>query len=417
MNKIVYIFLIAILLPIKTLAQRNEIYNDRIASLQVVAGENWLLPPIIKLHSMSDANYIHISFDDLTHVYHRYTYTIEHCESDWTVSDELFSSDYVEGFAEGNTIDDIEESLNTNILYNHYSLTIPNNYCRLKLSGNYKVTVYDDNADREPMFTACFMVVEPQMGVSLEVTTNTDIDINNSHQQVNMIVNYNGMTINNPRDQIKTVVTQNQRWDNCKINAVPQYIMHDGLRWEHNKELIFDAGNEYHKYEILDVHHPTMGIDYLEWDGENYNVYPFSSKERLNYIYDEDANGAFYIRNSDNIENDRTSEYVLVHYTLYCPQKVSGDVYIDGVWTNNRFLPKYKMEYNEEKGCYEAVVMQKQGYYSYQYIMLDERGVSRIMPTEGSYYQTENSYQAYVYYKGQGERYDRLVGYQNVQYK
>ena len=355
MNKIVYIFLIAILLPIKTLAQRNEIYNDRIASLQVVAGENWLLPPIIKLHSMSDANYIHISFDDLTHVYHRYTYTIEHCESDWTVSDELFSSDYVEGFAEGNTIDDIEESLNTNILYNHYSLTIPNNYCRLKLSGNYKVTVYDDNADREPMFTACFMVVEPQMGVSLEVTTNTDIDINNSHQQVNMIVNYNGMTINNPRDQIKTVVTQNQRWDNCKINAVPQYI--------------------------------------------------------------EDANGAFYIRNSDNIENDRTSEYVLVHYTLYCPQKVSGDVYIDGVWTNNRFLPKYKMEYNEEKGCYEAVVMQKQGYYSYQYIMLDERGVSRIMPTEGSFYQTENTYQAYVYYKGQGERYDRLVGYQNVQYK
>ena len=178
---------------------------------------------------------------------------------------------------------DLQKATPTNILYNHYSLTIPNNYCRLKLSGNYKVTVYDDNADREPMFTACFMVVEPQMGVSLEVTTNTDIDINNSHQQVNMIVNYNGMTINNPRDQIKTVVTQNQRWDNCKINAVPQYIMHDGLRWEHNRELIFDAGNEYHKYEILDVHHPTMGIDYLEWDGENYNVYPFSSKERLNY--------------------------------------------------------------------------------------------------------------------------------------
>jgi hypothetical protein len=89
--------------------------------------------------------------------------------------------------------------------------------------------------------------------------------------------------------------------------------MSDGLKWEHNRELIFDAGNEYHKYEILDIHHPTMGIDYLEWDGENYNVYPFSSKERPNYLYDEDANGAFYIRNSDNIDNDITSEYVLVH--------------------------------------------------------------------------------------------------------
>lgn len=417
MNKVFYLLLITILLPLGATAQRNIIYNDRIASLQVVAGENWLLPPVIKLNSLSDANYIHISFDDLTHTYQRYTYTIEHCEADWTTSEELFSSDYVEGFAEGNTIDDVQESLNTNILYNHYSLVIPNEYCKLKLSGNYKVTVYDENADSEPMFTACFMVVEPQMGVSLNISANTDIDINNSHQQVSMNLNYGGTIINNHQDQIKTVVTQNQRWDNAKINAKPQYIMPDGLRWEHNRDLIFDAGNEYHKYEILDIHHTTMGIDYLEWDGENYNVYPFSSKERLNYLYDEDANGAFYIRNSDNIENDRTSEYVLVHYRLYCPQRVNGDVYINGVWTNNQFIPKYKMEYNDEKMYYEAVLMQKQGYYSYQYIMLDENGVSRIMPTEGSFYQTENTYQAYVYYKAPGGRYDRLVGYQNAQYK
>lgn len=417
MNKVFYLLLITILLPLGAIAQRNIIYNDRIASLQVVAGENWLLPPVIKLNSFSDANYIHISFDDLTHTYKRYTYTIEHCEADWTTSEELFSSDYVEGFAEGNTIDDVQESLNTNILYNHYSLVIPNEYCKLKLSGNYKVTVYDENADSEPMFTACFMVVEPQMGVSLNISANTDIDINNSHQQVSMNLNYGGTIINNHLDQIKTVVTQNQRWDNAKINAKPQYIMPDGLRWEHNRDLIFDAGNEYHKYEILDIHHTTMEIDYLEWDGENYNVYPFSSKERLNYLYDEDANGAFYIRNSDNIENDRTSEYVLVHYRLYCPQRVNGDVYINGVWTNNQFIPKYKMEYNDEKMCYEAVLMQKQGYYSYQYIMLDENGVSRIMPTEGSFYQTENTYQAYIYYKAPGGRYDRLVGYQNAQYK
>ena len=417
MNKVFYLLLITILLPLETIAQRNIIYNDRIATLQVVAGENWLLPPVIKLNSISDANYIHISFDDLTHTYQRYTYTIEHCEADWMTSDELFSSDYVEGFAEGNTIDDVEESINTNILYNHYSLVIPNEYCKLKLSGNYKVTVYDENADREPMFTACFMVLEPQMGVSLNVSANTDIDINNSHQQVTMNLNYGGTVINNHQEQIKTVVTQNQRWDNAKINAKPQYIMPDGLKWEHNRDLIFDAGNEYHKYEILDIHHTTMGIDYLEWDGENYNVYPFSSKERLNYLYDEDANGAFYIRNSDNIENDRTCEYVLVHYRLYCPQRVKGEVYINGIWTNNQFMPKYKMEYNDEKMCYEAVIMQKQGYYSYQYILLDESGVTRIMPTEGSFYQTENSYQAYVYYKESGGRYDKLVGYQNVIYK
>ncbi|MDD7318675.1 MAG: DUF5103 domain-containing protein [Prevotella sp.] len=417
MYKVVWALLIAIIFPNVAAAQRNEIYNDRIATLKVVAGTNWMLPPVIKLRSISDADYIHISFDDLTHIYRRYTYKLEHCEADWSVSDELFASDYVEGFAEGNTIDNMEESLNTNVLYTHYSITIPNEHCRPKISGNYRLTVYDEEADNEPMFATCFMVLDPQMGVSLNVSSNTDIDINNSHQQVTMAVNYGGMTVNNPRVQIKTTVMQNQRWDNAKVNAVPQFIMADGLKWEHNKELIFRAGNEYHKYEILDTHHPTMGIDYIRWDGKNHNVYPFATGERTNYLYDEDANGAFYIRNSDNIENDRMSEYVLVHYRLKCPYKVNGSVYINGIWTNNSFTPKYEMTYNKETGCYEATIMQKQGYYSYQYLLVDDTGVSQIMPTEGSFYQTENSYQAYVYYKGQGERYDRLVGYQNVQYK
>lgn len=417
MYRIVYVLLATMLFPYGAAAQRNEIYNDRIATLQVVTGENWMLPPVIKLNSTSDANCIHISFDDLTHTYQRYTYKIEHCEADWTVSDELFSSDYVDGFAEGNTIDDVVESVNTNVLYNHYSLTLPNNKCRMKLSGNYKVTVFDENNDNEPMFAACFMVLEPQMGVSMEVSSNTDIDINNRHQQVSMAVNYGGLAVSNPQIQIKTMVTQNQRWDNAKINAAPQYIMADGLRWEHSKDLIFEAGNEFHKYEILDIHHPTMGIDRLEWDGTNYNVFPFATGQRPNYLYDEDANGAFYIRNSDNIENDRTSEYVLVHYQLNCPDKVDGRVYISGMWTNNMFIPKYEMTYNSEKSCYEATVLQKQGYYNYQYIMVDPYGVSRTMPTEGNFHQTENSYQAYVYYKGLGERCDRLVGFQNVKFR
>ncbi|RRD02987.1 DUF5103 domain-containing protein [Prevotella sp. OH937_COT-195] len=417
MYKIVYVILAAMLFPYGAAAQRNEIYNERIATLKVVAGENWMSPPLIRLNGTSHANYIHISFDDLTHTYQRYTYKIEHCEADWTVSDELFASDYIDGFAEGNTIDDVVESMNTNILYNHYSFTIPNDYCKLKLSGNYKITVYDENAGNEPVFTACFMVLDPQMGVSIDVSSNTDIDINNRHQQVSMVVNYGGMSVSNHKTQIKTAVTQNQRWDNAKINAQPQYMMTDGLRWEHCKDLIFEAGNEFHKYEILDIHHPTMGIDYLEWDGKNYNIYPFATEERINYLYDEDANGAFYIRNSDNIENDRTSEYVLVHYRLHCPKKVNGRVYINGIWTNNRFIPKYEMIYNDNTSCYEATVLQKQGYYNYQYVMVDSSGVSQTMPTEGNFHQTENSYQAYVYYRGTGERCDRLVGFQNIKFK
>ena len=59
----------------------------------------------------------------------------------------------------------------------------------------------------------------------------------------------------------------------------------------------------------------------------------------------------------------------------------------------------------------EAVVLQKQGYYNYQYLMRDADGTVRPVPEEGSFFQTENRYQALVYYKGSGDRTWRLVGY------
>ena len=126
-------------------AQRHEIYDPNIKSLQVVAGQNWMSLPVIKLRGNSPNDIINIGFDDLTHSYHRYVYKIEHCNADWTVSDGLFTSDYIEGFADGSTIDDNEESINTNVLYTHYKLRIPNEDCQLKMSGNYKLTVYDEN--------------------------------------------------------------------------------------------------------------------------------------------------------------------------------------------------------------------------------------------------------------------------------
>lgn len=402
--------LLFLLFTMNCVAQRHEILSLRIASVKVMADNNWMDLPITELGGV-----IHIDFDDFTHEYTRYTYKIEHCEADWTPSEELFTSDYLSGFADGNTIDDYIESFNTYQLYTHYSLTIPNDRCQLKMSGNYQLTVMDENNDETPVLKVCFMILEPQMGISLGYTTNTDIDINNRHQQIEMELSYGNLKVTNPAEQIKTVVMQNRRWDNARVNAKPQFVMSDGLRWQHCRDYIFTAGNEYHKFEMLDLTHPTMGIDYIRWDGEMYHVFPFICEPRLHYIYDEDANGAFIIRNSDNYEIESTCDYAWVHFQLKSPHVVNGDVYVNGEWTNDRFLPEYKMEYNAETQCYETAIKLKQGYYNFQYLMMTPRGEITTMPTEGNFYQTENSYQALIYYKGTGERTDRLVGYANIE--
>ncbi len=397
-------------------AQRHEIFNPDIRTLQVVCGQKWQDMPVMKLEDFSPDNVMNISFDDLTHTYRRYVYNIEHCEADWTTSDGLFQSDYIEGFSSDNTIDDIEESINTNVLYTHYKLQIPNEKCRLKLSGNYRLTVTDDNTG-ETVLTACFMVVDPLASISLSVETNTDIDINKSHQQVEMTVNYNSLRVVDPSEQIKTVVLQNGRWDNPKVNVRQNYVTTGSMQWTHNRGLIFDAGNEYRKFETLSTSHATMGIDNVSWDGKNYHAAVFPDAPRPNYLYDEDANGAFFIRNSDNVEIDNTCEYVLVDFTLLCPLPVADDVFLNGKWTNGRFLPEYRMRYDAANGCYRGQVMLKQGYYSYQYVTVKADGTTGIMSTEGSYWQTENKYQALVYYRPQGGRTDQLVGYAQVQYK
>ncbi len=392
-------------------AQRHEILSEGIQSLQVIANGKWLSSmPVMDLSN----GYVDISFDDMTHEYHRYTYKLEHCEADWRPSEELFASDYCDGFSSGNTIDDVQESLLTNVLYTHYSLQIPNEKCRIKMSGNYKLTVCDEDNDDTPVLTACFMVVEPLMGLGLSVTTNTDIDINNSHQQVSMELAYSTISVTNHQEQIKTVVLQNGRWDNACWNPSPQYIMPDRLRWDHNKNLIFDAGNEYRKFEILSTDVASMGIDKIRWDGEEYHAYPYLSQPRPNYIYDEDANGAFLIRNSDNVDSDFTSDYMSVHFQLQCPERLKDDVYVNGNWTCDRFLPQYRLTYNDDTKTYESVVRLKLGYYSYQYVTLDAEGKVHICPTEGSFYQTENKYQALAYYRAPGGRTDLLVGYQEI---
>lgn len=395
-------------------AQKNEIYDPNISTLQVVAGDRWLSMPVIRLNQ---DEVINIGFDDLTHEYRRFTYTIEHCDADWTVSEGLFPSDFIEGFVEGNTIDDKEESVNTNMLYTHYALSIPNDRCRIRMGGNYRVTVYDENNDHQKIFVAHFMVLDPRMGVMMEVSSNTDIDINKSHQQVAMKLSYGSVTVTEPHEQIKSVVLQNGRWNTAVVNTPAQYIMPNGLQWLHSKELIFEAGNEYHKFEMLDPDHPSMGVDVIRWDGTDYHVYPFACEPQNNYVYDEDANGAFYIRNSDNYENDRSSEYMLVHYLLKTNPIKDGNIYIDGRWTNEQLTPDYQMTYNEESGYYEAVIQQKLGYYNYHFIVVHDDGTIRQLPTDSNFYQTENKYQCLIYYRGKQDRTDILVGYQEVQYR
>ena len=398
-----------LLLTMSAYAQQHEIRSEDIASLQVVSGKDWLGDAVIRLGS---SDRLTISFDDLTHQYHRYVYSLTHCEPDWTPTEGLFTSDYISGFQDGITIDNYQESINTNQLYNHYTLRIPNSSCAPKISGNYQLDIIDDDT-KDVVATARFMVTENIANISTTILTDTDIDVRRSHQQLNLRLDYPPtLKATNPREQFRVLVMQNHRSDN-QVWCPPAPVMRPGtLEWTHTKDLIFPAGNEFHKFEMLDVHRNSMGVESLQWDGVWYHAHLFHDYPRRAYVYDEDADGAFYIRNSDNIENDITSEYVKVNFYLDTP-RLDGEVYVDGKWTYNGLSEKYLMEYDDENKWYHVEIPLKYGYYSYQYLNILPAYSQRLTPTgetEGDFFQTENRYLVMAYYKGNGDRFWRLVG-------
>ncbi len=383
----------------------NRIFSSRVKSLTSIVNGDWQNRPVMTLNS---SDVLSIGFDEFSHNYHRLVYHLDHCEADWSVSEDIFESDWLHGFND-EPIDNYLNSINTTVLYTHYQLTIPNDRCQLTMSGNYRLTVYDEDNANEKLLEVEFYVVEPVMTIGMEATTNTDIDHNVSHQQLSISLLYNNLRITNRDEQLYTVVMQNWQEDAARHNIQPNHITPHGLLWQHNRQLIFDGGNEFHKFEVLDVTHPTMGIDRIRWDGTNYQVYPFAATVCRNYLTDVDTDGAFCIRNSDNFESEHTCDYVWVNYELQTPYQ--GELYINGQWTTDANKEHYLMRYDGERKIYYTALLQKQGYYNYRFVTAD----GKLAPSEGNFYQTENRYQVLVYYKEVGGRTWQLVGYKSLE--
>lgn len=73
------------------------------------------------------------------------------------------------------------------------------------------------------------------------------------------------------------------------------------------------------------------------------------------------------------------------------------------------------MAYNKESGFYEKAILIKQGYTNYQYVVTNSNNqVDHKNAIDGNFHLTENNYTAIVYYKGNSERYDRVIGIVNA---
>ncbi len=390
-------------------SQVQQIFDQNVRTLTLTVNDDPTLPPYLPF---GGRQHLVIEWDEMSHNYKRYVYHIDHCDWDWQPTDGIFESDFLEGLND-QLIEDYEKSFNTTQIYTHYRLRIPDKQLRLRLSGNYRVRIYEEDADRDedlPVLEARFCIFENAAGIVAQLSSNTDIDFNRSHQQMTLSVGFGTLQVYDPQRELKVIVMQNRRWDSRIENLVPNVRRANGIDYTHNRQLIFPGGSEYHRFEILDVHRTATGVERIEWFEPYYHATLFAEKPVHAYSYIEDQNGVYVLRSSDDYDDATTAEYIVVHFFLQSPRLQGGDVYVSGWWSGQTFNPDCKMEYDDINQEYHAAILLKQGYYSYEFVQQD----GLTARTMGSFYETENEYQVLVYYRGQGARYDRLVAYNTM---
>ena len=358
--------------PAQAIDTRTQIFDGNFKSLQVKLSGNDYFPPVLMMGSDKT---IEIRFDELSPELSYLRYSVIHCNADWQPS-ALVDTEYLEGFNYAN-IEDYEYSSGTFTNYVHYKFSLPNEDISFTKSGNYLVQVYREQID---------------------ITIDTkEYRVRDMYQDLMVFVN------------------QNSRIDNEAFVNKPLRVMGNKAVFEHDRNLIFPAGNEFRRMEIVAVSYPTMRVAQMEYFDPYYHATLYTDEPRTEemYLYDKTQNGRFTIRNAETEDSDSRADYIVTHFSLATDGKLTGGkIYIDGEFTNHLFTPSTLMNYDPYSGCYIADILLKQGAYNYQYLFVpDGTNVGLTSTIEGDKYQTVNEYSVRVYNRQQGERYDRMIGF------
>ena len=372
-----------------------RVFNEQIRTLRV-AREVLVLDELEPLH---------ISFDEMSHDVHFYTYSVEMLNSD------LLSGEYLTGFTTKD-ISEYEHSMNTSREYTHYWFDFPNEDMTLTKSGQYRLTIYEDGDKDKKIAEVDFCVVEPLVKIDAKVRANTDIEYNGRYQQLDIDVALNTEeSVQNPVNYYM-VVTQNNRLDNAVMLRRPTFVDSKRLRYINCKDLIFEGGNEYHHFDAFSCFYAGHGIDRVYHELGDYHAPLFADAiTKGQYIHEFDSNGRYVVNAERTSDADVEAEYMWVHWTLPMEQPFfDGALYVGGELFGNELSLKNRMQYDNQAQCYWLTALVKQGGYDYQYWFVPKNQKTTTQRVDGSYWQTENEYAIYVWWRPFGARYDRLVG-------
>lgn len=392
-------------LRILLLSLSGLVFGQNIQSIQLFNPQTNDETPVINLNQT-----LVLSFDDLTNSSDIFRYTIKHYDRNWQ-DDNLFFTEFANGSLNG-MIDKFQYSFNTLQAYTHYTLTFPNDKMQPKVSGNFELIVYKDSADK-PLFKRRFYVVEDNANLALNISRISDARNPNANQRVEVQAVSKGGDLSSNVNSMSLNVMQNNNPNVTVNNLKPSATLGNKLLFQ-QMNLVFPGNNEFYYFDNKNMNLPADMVQATELkDGVNqtylHPVWAFP----LNYQYQPDVNGAWYYRRNDiGLERnaEREADYSWVYFSLES-DPVDKELYVLGGFNNFKPSKENQMQYDEAGKKYVAKIFLKQGFYNYILATKNPDGSLNFGEVNGNFWQTENLYQAFLYYAPFGRSYDGLMGY------
>ena len=379
------------------------VFGQDIRSIQVFNPKTNDETPVIGLNEQ-----LILKFDDLSNSSQVYRYTFRHYNRDWQ-EDGLFFTEFASGSLT-DLINNFAYSFNTYQEYTHYELRFPNAKMQLKISGNFEIVVYKDSPEK-PLFTRRFCVVEDAASLGINLTRFSDARQPQLNQRVE--VQAVGSGLMNVANSLSLTVIQNNNWGISVTGQRPIATLGNKLMFQ-QLNLVFPGNNEFFYFDnkmLLQPVDMVSGAENLE--GINYTyLYPVWAYPQ-NYQYQPDVNGAFYFRRNDlgtERDADKEADYSWVYFALDS-EKTTQEIYVLGLFNNYTANKESQMFYDEQAKKDIARIYMKQGFYNYILAVKEPGGELNYGAVNGNFWQTENLYQAFLYYTPFGRNYDGLMGY------
>jgi len=397
--------------------QADVIYKSNIHSVKLFQQNNQLSLPIINLQS---TDLLELHFDDVDGVVKNYFYTFQLCNANWQPAD-VSSFDYIKGYQQLR-LNQYRLSAIALTKYVHYQANLPDRNCMPTKSGNYLLKVFLNGDTAQLAFTKRVFVVNNLVNIGARVMQPFDNQYRNTAQRIQMNIDVKQLNAQIPQQQVKVVIAKNNQLNDVVTLTQPTFIRGNILEYNNENEAVFLAGKEYRWIDVRSFRYESERINKVDRSQQPWQIWVQADGSRLNerYVLYRDLNGWMEIANTESVNPWWQSDYALVHFTFVPTnnQPFAGkDLFIAGELTGNQFTKNNAMEYNSTKGVYEKTLLLKQGFYSYNYVT-KEVSNSSAQPistwVDGNYWETENDYVIFVYYRSFSGRHDELVGISTI---